>query len=154
MPTDRLPRLDEHEIMIAAGADDVWLALSDALDAGFSRRAAARYARAVGCTDHTASGPRPLERGSTLPGFRVTAAERPRELVLAGHHHFSTYTLVFRLDAPEPGATRLRAESRAVFPGLHGRAYRLLVLRSGQHVRGVRSLLAGCRRRAEARSRT
>ena len=147
-----LPHLDEHAVDVDAGRDAVWSALLTVLDRSFDGAVASAYARAVGCPDRTASGPRPLDVGSTVPGFRVTAARPGQELVLAGRHRFSTYALVFRLEDAGPGRPRLRAESRAVFPGPAGAAYRLLVLRTGAHVLGVRRLLEGVRRRAEAGS--
>lgn len=144
------PHLDEHSTVVAADADDVWAALLETLDRSFSGRVPAAYARLVGCADTTTSGPRPHVPGSTLPGFRVTTATPGRQLVLEGRHRFSSYALVFRLEPAGPGRTALRAESRASFPGVHGRLYRLLVTRTGAHVVGVRGLLSGVRRRAEA----
>jgi hypothetical protein len=144
------PQLDEHETEIAAGVDDVWPALLDALDGGFSGTVARGYARMVGCADRSVSGPRPLAEGSTFPGFHVIEADPGRALVLEGRHHFSSYRLAFRLEAIGPGRTRLRAESRATFPGVHGRIYRLLVVSSGAHVASVRRLLSGIRRASEA----
>ena len=145
--TDPPAHLDEHAVDVAAGAEAVWAALLDTL--GATRPGAATYARLVGCADHDATGPRPLAAGSTVPGFRVAAADPPRELLLEGRHRFSTYALAFRIDDLGPGRTRLRAESRADFPGLRGRVYRGLVVGSGGHVVLVRRLLAGIGRRAE-----
>lgn len=144
-----LPYVDEHETTVAAPAAEVWRTLVETVDAGFSARGAAAYARLVGCADTAAAGPRPLAEGSTFPGFRVVAAVPGQELALAGRHRFSDYKLTFRLDAIDAGRTRLRAESRAAFPGLHGAAYRFVVIRTGGHAVGVRRLLAGIRRRAE-----
>ncbi len=143
-----LPHVDEHGVEVAAAPDDVWRALLDGLDRAFSRAGAGTYGRLVGASPPAAGGPRPLAQGSTLPGFQVVSAVPGRELVLEGRHRFSTYALVFRLD-DLGGRVRLRAETRAVFPGPHGAAYRLLVLGSGGHVLAVRRLLAGVRRRAE-----
>ena len=72
-----------------------------------------------------------------------------RELVLVGRHHFSTYALVFRLEETTPGRTRLRAETRARFPGPVGALYRLLVISSGAHALLTGRLLAAARRHAE-----
>lgn len=143
-----LPFVDRHATTIATGVDEVWDALVGTLDRTFSRTGAARYARVVGCTDTEASGPRPLAAGSTLPGFRILAAMRPLELVLAGRHRFSDYALIFSLEALGPGRAKLTAETRAAFPGLAGRGYRLLVIGSRGHVVGVRRLLAATKRRA------
>jgi len=144
-----LPYVDEHAIAVAADVDDVWLALTETLDRAFSRAGAATYTRAVGCADCTASGPRPLAAGSTLPGFRVVSAVPGSELVMAGRHRFSSYALIFRLEQLDSGRARLRAESRAAFPGLAGGVYRLLVIGTGGHVVAVRRLLSAVQRRCE-----
>jgi len=149
---DLLPYVDEHTTVIAAGTEVVWRMLGNTLDRSSSRPGAVGYARLVGCADRTASGPRPPAEGSTFPGFRVTAAIPGRELVLEGRHRFSTYALIFHLEELGPGRSRLRAETRAAFPGLAGGLYRRLVIGTGGHRVGVRRLLAGIRRRAEERS--
>lgn len=168
MRVSSLPHLDEHATVVTAGADAVWRSVSTTLDRSFTRPGAAVYARLVGCADSSASGPRPLAQGSTVPGFRVAATTPGRELVLEGRHHFSTYAVVFRLDPvpdSEPATAagpahdgeaapavryRLRAESRAVFPGPLGKLYRALVVGTGIHVRVMRRMLASIRHRAEA----
>ena len=149
MHTAPLPRVDEHTTLIAAGVDQVWSALLETLDRTFSRPVVSAYARIVGCTEATASGPRPLAEGAKVPGFRVAAAAPARELVLEGRHRFSSYALTFHLDQLGSGSSRLRAESRASFPGMAGRVYRLLVIGTGAHVFTVRRLLADIRRRSE-----
>jgi len=151
--TDRLPYLDEHATEVEAGVEEVWPALLDAVDRAFSGAATRWYARAVGCAPHAAGGPRPLAEGSTIPGFRVAGAVPGRELVLDGRHRFSDYALIFRLDDTGAGRSRLRAESRATFPGIGGGVYRLLVVGTRGHVAGVRGLLATVRRTAEQRAR-
>ncbi|HWE92081.1 MAG TPA: hypothetical protein VG317_21640 [Pseudonocardiaceae bacterium] len=153
MPLSELPHLDEQAIVSTAGVDDVWAVLTDTPDRIFAPTLMAGYARIVGCADHTASGPRPLAEGSTVPGFRVTSAIPGAELVLAGRHRFSTYALIFRLEPLDADRCRLRAESRAVFPGLAGGVYRLLVVGTGGHVLAVRWLLAGIASRSESRAR-
>ncbi|MBW3668977.1 MAG: SRPBCC family protein [Actinobacteria bacterium] len=147
--TAQLPTVDEHEITVAAPVDTVWRAVLDALDRGFSGTGAAAYARVVGCEPSTASGPRPLAEGSTMPGFRVVGADHGRRLTLEGRHRFSTYALVFHVDPLDAGRCRVRAESRAAFPGPAGAAYRLLVVGTGGHAVAVRRLLRGIGRRAE-----
>ncbi|MFF7177919.1 hypothetical protein [Streptomyces sp. NPDC008121] len=142
-----LPYLDEHATVVPAEAETVWRELLAAVDGTFSHPRGARYARLVGCADPTASGPRPLVAGSTLPGFRVVRADPDRELALEGRHRFSVYALTFRLDPAGPGRTRLRAESRASFPGPSGALYRLLVVGTGGHAVGMRRLLASIGRR-------
>jgi hypothetical protein len=144
-----LPYLDEHATVIAAETDDVWRGLAETLDRSFSRPGMAGYTRLVGCADCAASGPRPLGEGSTFPGWRVIAAVPGRELVLQGRHRFSSYALIFRIEHIGPGRSRLRAESRAVFPGRAGRLYRRLVIGTGGHVVGMRRLLSVIRRRSE-----
>jgi hypothetical protein len=150
---NELPYVDEHSVVIAAGADDVWAALGE-LDNAFSRAGVAAYARAVGCADYRASGPRPLIEGSSIPGFGVVAAVPRSDLVLAGRHRFSSYALTFRIDELSAGRSRLRAESRAAFPGLTGTVYRMLVIGTGGHVIGMRRLLSGIKRAAELRTRS
>lgn len=145
-----LTPLDEHAVVIDAAGADVWPLLLDTVDRAFSRPGAAAYARAVGSTDAGAGGPRPLARGSTVPGFRVVSMTPGSEVVLVGRHRFSSYALILRLTAEAAGRSRLRAESRAEFPGLLGGGYRLLVVRSGGHVIAVRRLLRGVKQRAES----
>jgi hypothetical protein len=149
MPLAQLPYLDEHSTAIAAGVDAVWPVLVEVLDRAFSRAGMTLYARIVGCADCTATGPRPLAVGSTIPGFRVVAAVPGSELALEGRHRFSSYALTFRLEAVGSDRSRLRAESRAAFPGLHGGVYRLLVVGTRVHVLAVRRFLSTVRRRAE-----
>jgi hypothetical protein len=151
MQTAALPWIDEHETVVAADVDGVWLALLESMAGAFSGRGATSFARILGCVPATASGPRPLTEGSTIPGFRVTVAAPRRELVLEGRLRFSTYSLFFRLDPAGPGRTQLRAESRGAFPGGLGRAYRLLVVGTRGHVLAVRRQLAAVRRGAERR---
>ena len=152
MTRSGLPFVDEHTATVAAEPDRVWQALLATLDQTFSRRAAAAYARFVGCRPGSASGPRPLVEGSTLPGFEVTAAVPGAELVLEGRHRFSTYAMIVQLEPDGLGGTHLRAETDATFPGVAGGAYRVLVIGSRGHVLGMRRLLAAVRRRAEAAS--
>ncbi|MEU2021893.1 SRPBCC family protein [Streptomyces sp. NPDC016469] len=149
MPLALLPYIDEHETVIEAAADDVWRGLSETLDRSFAGPGATACARLVGATDRTPSGPRPLTEDATLPGFRVTTATPPHELALSGRHRFSTYTLTFRLDELSPTRSRLRAESRAAFPGPAGGAYRRLVITTGGHALGMRRLLRAIRHCSE-----
>jgi hypothetical protein len=151
MQTAQLPQIDEHATDISASADAVWNALIDTLEHDFSRAGAACFARAVGCVSHTASGPRPLAEGSTVTGFRIAAAVPGTELVLEGGHRYSEYALTFRLDDIGADRTRLRAVTRAVFPGVAGGVYRLLVIGTGAHVVAVRRMLSTIKRRSELR---
>jgi hypothetical protein len=146
---ERLPHIDEHSIEIAAAPTRVWPALSRIAEGSFGSPATGRAARLLGCADVAPSGPRPLETGSAFPGFHVEAAKPNEILALAGSHRFSDYALIFRLDDIGSQHTRLRAETRAVFPGLKGGIYRTLVIRTRGHVLVTRPLLGAVKRRAE-----
>ncbi len=148
-PTDRLPHIDEHSQVVAAEPDATWEALQRVVEASVSSGGAPQFARIVGCADTAAAGPRPLAAGSTIPGFHVVAAEAPTELALAGSHRFSNYALIFRLDEVDGGRTRVRAETRAEFPGAKGALYRSLVIGTRMHVLVTRRILAATRVRAE-----
>ncbi|MER6568383.1 hypothetical protein ABT288_19970 [Streptomyces sp. NPDC001093] len=136
-----LPYVDTHTTVVPAGADVVWRMIGEVMGRSFAGRGGAAYTRLVGVADRTASGPRPLSVGSTVRGFRVTAADPERELTLTGRHRFSAYTLTFRLTPESPGRTRVSAETRAVFPGPAGRLYRLLVIGTGAHAAVMRRML-------------
>lgn len=144
-----LPYVDEHAAELGAGAAQAWAALLAAVERSFGGGAAERVARALGCEDATAAGPRPLAVGSAIPGFHVAGCEPERELALAGRHRFSRYALTFRIDPLAADRSRLRAETRGEFPGLSGFVYRALVIGSRGHVLATRRLLAAVRRRAE-----
>ncbi|NGN65888.1 DUF2867 domain-containing protein [Streptomyces sp. A7024] len=144
-----LPYVDEHAAVIEAGAEDVWRELGVVVERSFSGRAGGRFAGLIGAEDRAPAGPRPLAAGSAVVGFRVAAAEPGRELVLRGRHRFSAYALTFRLDRLGPDRTRLRAETRAAFPGVGGRIYGALVVGTRGHLVVVRRLLGSVRRRAE-----
>jgi len=151
---DVLPWLDEHTSVVAADPGRVWDAAADVVARSFSRGSSARYARVVGAEPLSVSGQWPSGEGSSVPGFRVVTAVPGEELGLAGRHRFSDYSLVFRVEPLGSGRSRLRAESRAAFPGCAGRGYRLLVVGTGAHAVGMRRLLAAIRRRAEVRRDT
>lgn len=144
----RLPRIDEHSAEIAASPKAVWEALLRVVDGSFGSATTGRVARALGCADISASGPRPLATGSAFPGFHVESAKHP-ELALAGSHRFSDYALIFRLEEIDGQHTRLHAETRAVFPGFKGGVYRTLVIGTRGHVLVTRRLLGAIKRRAE-----
>src|ERR1700754_2515490 len=122
-----------HASELGATPAVVWPALLRTVEKMTAGAAAPRYARAVGCADTEAGGPRPLEVGSTVPGFHVAALTPERLLVMAGSHHFSEYALSFRLEPLGAVRTRVIAETRAVFPGFKGRAYRALVIGTRMH---------------------
>ncbi|HEU4945228.1 MAG TPA: hypothetical protein VFT10_08705 [Solirubrobacterales bacterium] len=144
---DRLPHVDEHSIEVDAGADATWESVLRVAEG--TTASGSRAARLLGCADLEASGPRPLAVGSAFPGFHVEAAERPRELALVGSHRFSDYALIFRIDDLGDSRSRLRAETRAEFPGQKGRVYRALVIGTRGHVLAVRRMLGAAKRRAE-----
>lgn len=134
-----LPFIDEHHIVVDSTPATAWATLLEAVDGAFSGSSA--FASVLGCQNTTTSGRRPLATGSTLPGFHVARAMRERELSLEGRHRFSTYALTFRLEPVEGNSTSVTAESRAAFPGVHGRLYRTAVIRSGAHAHLLRRLL-------------
>lgn len=146
---DALPFLDEHGVEVAAPPDVVWESLCRVAEGSFSSPFAARFARLVGCEATTVAGPRPLAEGSTIIGFTVARAEPGSQLALAGRHRYSDYALVFHLAASGTG-TRLRAETRAQFPGGGGRLYRAAVIGTRGHVLVTMRLLTAVKRRAES----
>jgi len=145
---DALPFVDEHGVEIAAPPEVVWESLCRVADGSFSSPATGRVARLLGCEQTTGSGPRPLAEGSTIPGFAVAEAEPGARLALVGRHRYSEYALVFQLDG-DGATTRLRAETRARFPGTAGRLYRAAVIGTRGHVVVTMRLLNAVKRRAE-----
>jgi hypothetical protein len=147
--SDRLPHVDEHSTVVGADLEAVWRALVRVLERSFAAPRTARFARLLGCADSEPAGPRPLATGSAFPGFHVESATPSRELALAGSHRFSDYALIFRLDDLGDGRTRLRAETRAEFPGLKGSVYRTLVIGTRAHVLVTHRLLGAVKARGE-----
>jgi len=121
-----LPYIDTHTVSVAAGPDAVWESVQ-------------RYAARVGFPEGV------LTRlwGTDPPrGFAITDTVPQQSLTLSGRHRFSEYQLTFRIEPrPEQRTTLLHAESRAVFPGLHGRAYRAAVIGTRLHVLATRRML-------------
>ncbi len=168
-----LPYVDEHAVTVAAAPEATWRALLAVAERSFAGGGAPRFAQVVGCEDTVPSGPRPLAVGSVLPGFHVVAADLPGAAPLAadtaqpptdagtakhrdaallnlrGRHRFSRYALVFHLDDLGDGRSRLRAETRAEFPGLKGTAYRTMVIGTRMHVLVTRRMLRAAKVRAE-----
>jgi len=153
VPVDSLPPVDEHGTEIAADPDQVWEALAAALPRILSTRRSARFAKLLGDAFTEARG-EPTVIGSTLPGFIVSRSIRPSVLALLGQHRFSRSALVFASDQLGIGRSRLRAETRAEFPGVKGSVYRALVIRSRAHILVVRRILSAVRRRAEGKRAT
>jgi len=146
---ERLPYVDEHAIELSASREHAWASLLRVVERTFEGGPTPRFAALIGSADTTASGPRPLALGSTVPGFHVASFAEGEELGLSGSHRFSDYALIFRLEELGAGRMRLRAETRAVFPGLKGGVYRALVIGTRMHVLVTRRVLAAVRRRAE-----
>jgi uncharacterized protein DUF2867 len=148
LPAADLPFIDEHAIEVAAAPERAWGALRQVLSPSSGSRSRERFARLLGASETRSHGD-PLEPGSSITGFRIARAHAPLELVLEGEHRFSRYALIFHLE-PLPGdRSRVRAETRAVFPGLRGHAYRALVIGTHGHVLAVKRLLRAVRGRAE-----
>ncbi len=123
---ERLPYIDEHRRRIAAPPEATWSAL---------QRVVAGYL--------TPSLPQPVVRAWGLQpaaGFAIADEVAPQRLVLRGRHRFSRYELAFELER-DGGGTVLRAITHAVFPQLHGRAYRALVISTRLHVLATRRVL-------------
>jgi hypothetical protein len=148
LPTVDLPFIDEHRIEVAAAPERTWEALRHTASRSFDGPPAALLARLLGTAERRPHGD-PTEPGSTITGFRVSRADAPVELVLEGEHRFSRYALIFHLEALPGDRSRLRAETRAAFPGLRGRAYRALVIGTRGHVLVVKRLLRAVKARAE-----
>jgi Protein of unknown function (DUF2867) len=148
LATADLPFVDEHAIEVAAPPERAWEAVGQTASTSFGIRWAELVSGLLGCTETRSQGD-PGEAGSTIPGFRVARADAPVELALEGEHRFSRYALIFRLEALSGDRSRVRAQTRAAFPGLHGRAYRALVIGTRGHVLVVKRLLRAVKARAE-----
>jgi hypothetical protein len=140
-----IPYVDEHTVRVDAPAAAVWRALGASLRGGRGGRLASVV---LGIVPDRASGD-PLTSDATIPGFAVRDAVAGHRLALEGRHRFSEYSLVFTLDERD-GVTDLTARTDALFPGLRGRAYRLLVIGTGGHRLIVRRWLRRIGRSAEA----
>ena len=147
-PLEELPPIDEHVVLVLAPQPVVWEALLATLRNSFSRRGRSQVARALGSSETEVAGD-PGRIGSTAPGFVVARVVEPAVLALEGRHRFSRYGLVFRLEPTKDERTLLRAETRAEFPGIVGRIYKMIVIGTRGHVLAVNSILRGVRRRAE-----
>ncbi len=113
----RLPYIDEHAITVNASRDDTWSALLNVL-----------------CRDS--------RDPTTVPiGFVLHEARPPVRFALKGRHPFAIYRLVFELAQDRAQRTHVRALTWADFPGVHGKAYRALVIGTGAHRVVVRGML-------------
>jgi hypothetical protein len=114
---ERLPYIDEHAISVDADRAETWSALLRVL----------RH--------------NPEDPSTVPPGFVLDEARPPERFALKGRHPFAVYRWAFELDAETPQRTRIRSATWAAFPGLHGKTYRALVIRSGLHRIVVRAML-------------
>lgn len=113
---ERLPYIDEHAITVDTDAATTWAAVLRTL-----------------CGD-------PTEPRAPL-GFAIGECAPRHRLVLKGRHPFSIYRWIFELEELGPHRTRVRSQTWAAFPGVHGKIYRALVISSGAHVVVVRRVL-------------
>jgi hypothetical protein len=143
------PFVDEHATVVAAPPATVWPQLLRVAEGTTAGALSGRFATLLGCADAAAAGPRPLATDSAFPGFHVGVASEPSELELLGSHRFSRYALTFRIDDLGDGRSRVRAETRAVFPGARGKVYRALVIGTRMHVLVTTRILTAVKRRAE-----
>jgi len=147
-PLEDLPHVDEHGVLVLAPVETVWEALIAVTETAFARARTARFARALGCVHTEVKGP--IDRiGSTVPGFFVARVIEPAALALEGEHRFSRYGLIWSIEPTKDENALLRAETRAEFPGIKGRAYKTLVIGTGMHVLIVNRLLRAVKRQAE-----
>jgi hypothetical protein len=126
-----LPYVDEHAITIAVPRDQVWTALQRYVATSIGISGSSPVARILGAAPRS--------------GFRVVEEVPGDRLTLGGHHRFSRYELVFKLDGTADGGTVLRAQTYAAFPGLHGRIYRVLVIGTRAHVLATSHMLHAVR---------
>jgi len=129
----QLPYIDEHSQQIEAPVDAVWAALLKVLR---QINGSGPLARILGCDPAQGTAGFAGRPDEAVPGFRVLEAEHGRRLVLRGRHRFSNYALIFVLDGH-----RLRAQTRAAYPGVLGCIYRAAVIGSGAHQFVMRRLL-------------
>jgi hypothetical protein len=148
VPIEELPTVDEHSIEVGACQQDTWESIIPVLRRAFSGPLAQRIARMLGCAETQTAGD-PRHPGATLPGFIVARAVPPTLYALLGAHRFSAYSLVLQVDRLGPRRSRVRAQTRAEFPGAAGRMYRILVVGTRVHVLVIHRLLRGIRRRSE-----
>jgi hypothetical protein len=127
-----LPYVDTHAVDVAAPRAAAWDAVERFANRSLLNPDGGLLQRVLG-TDPPA-------------GFEVAAATPPERLELAGRHRFSRYVLAFQLSDGAAGTTRVSAETYAEFPGLHGRAYRALVIGTHLHVVATRRMLRAIQR--------
>lgn len=148
-PAYELPLIDRLAVEVAADPEATWSALIEVLTRSLESRGSRIGSRLLGSSVREATGPRPLEAGSTLPGFRVAAVDPPHGLTLDGSHRFARHEMAFEVAGSGSGATELAVVTRAEFPGPVGTLYRAFVIGSGGHVLVTRRLLRAVKREAE-----
>lgn len=146
---DELPFIDRLAVDVGADPEATWDALVQVLTRSLESRGSRVGSRLLGSSVREATGPRPMETGATLPGFRVAAVEPPRVLVLDGSHRFARHEMAFDVSGSGAGVTELAVVTRAEFPGPIGTIYRAFVIGSGGHVLVTRRLLKAVKREAE-----
>jgi hypothetical protein len=146
---EQLPYVDEHVLAIPAPRERVWEALLSMLRAtlGSTTPTPVRMLLNLTPTESRGDWRGPLDLDDALPGFAISEISPHERLALSGRHRFSSYALVFDIDATDGEHSTLRAQTWAEFPGLTGRAYRALVIGSGAHKLLVRRMLRDVARR-------
>jgi hypothetical protein len=127
-----LPYVDEHAIRVEEPPEQVWFALQRYVATSLDVAEGSRLARVL--------------RTEPRAGFEMVESKVPERLVLGGRHRFSRYVLAFELANATGGATQLRAQTYAAFPGVSGQLYRTLVIGTGAHTIATRHVLRSIRR--------
>jgi hypothetical protein len=151
---ERLPYIDDHVKTVNAPPERVWASLLSTMRGQLGHQLPQPLVAAWGLEHPARSGNwiDSVRVGDTVPGFAVAETEPPRLLSLCGRHRFARYELRFELDSPHPDRVEIHAKTSAVFPGIHGRIYRALVIGTGGHRIAVRRMLTVIGRRAEGQN--
>jgi hypothetical protein len=150
---ERLPYIDAYVRRIDAPPEQVWEALLTTLRRQFRGGLPRPLTAAWGLQETARRGDWKggVAVGDAITGFAVAAVQPFRLLALRGRHRFSRYELRFEPEPSTSGTVLLTAVTSAVFPGVHGRIYRLLVIGTGGHRVAVRRMLGGVAANADAR---
>ena len=124
--------MDEHAITMAAPRARVWSALQRYSATSLRIPEGSPLARLLGAQPRA--------------GFEVLDSAPAHSLTLAGRHRFARYRLTFDLTDAAEGATHLRAQTRALFPGACGQVYRVLVIGTRAHTAATTHILRSVRR--------